>query len=171
VLALFGDIAMLEILIIAALSVMVFGRDLPKVAAQAFSKFQQARNALRQVWRDSGIGEEVRKMQRELEAGKRGLGSVNPKNVVRDAVRSVESEVRSPFEVSLDPLSNTEAGLAQGDASQADPQPSPPEPPGIVEPAGEAQRRPAWYPDSNDSCESASDQEEEQERAGEGEEN
>ena len=163
--ALFGDLSLLEVLVIAALSVMIFGRDLPRVAAQAFSRFQKARRALREVWRESGIGEEVRQMQREIDRGADALKKSNPRQLARKAVRDLEAEVHSPFESStssagpkpaVPPMANGEgnADAASGQAPRSTEggpdHESLEESSGPAEPAGEVQRRPPWYPQLSD---------------------
>lgn len=162
----------MEILVIAALAVMVFGRDLPRVAAQAYSKFQKARRALMSVWRESGIGEEMRQMQREIDRGTQELRKVSPQGLIRDTVQDVESQIKSPFESSGEgefpetgdseaaqpesmdrgtPQDPAEASSAQewptsGFGAGLNPDGSrEPDP----EPTGEAARRPPWYPETS----------------------
>ncbi len=135
----------MEILVIAALSVMVFGRDLPRVAAQAYSRFQKVRRALMQVWRDSGIGEEMRQMQREIDRGTEAIRRASPKELARKTLKDVEAEVKSPFE-----------SASVEDQREVRPEPPPEEELGAgartlaeepEEPAGESERRPPWYPE------------------------
>ena len=81
-LALFGNLDITEILVIALFAVMIFGRNLPRVAAQAVTHVSRARKALQQVWRESGIGEEVREVQREIEASTRKLKDADPRRAL-----------------------------------------------------------------------------------------
>lgn len=65
--AIFGNLDIGELLLIAAAAVIIFGRNLPRVAAQAIVNLQRARRHLQSIWRDSGIGAEMRDLQRKIE--------------------------------------------------------------------------------------------------------
>ena len=60
-----------ELLLVVLISVMVFGRDLPQVAAKAFVQLQKLRRGVSEVWRETGISDEMRKLQREMEENDR----------------------------------------------------------------------------------------------------
>jgi len=169
VLAIFSDFAFTELLVIAAISVMVFGRDLPRVAAKAIVQFQKARRALQSVWRESGISDEVRRVQREMEQTADSVRSAAPTGLARDAFRDIEKDVRDidvestpPVEAAPEPPLPPSAtapalGVSMDDVESRSPEPpaeataeSAPEPPEIDEPAGEAERRAAWYPKDED---------------------
>ena len=141
-LALFTDLHFTELLVIAALSVMVFGRDLPRVLAKGVVQFQRLRRAMQQVWRESGISEEVRKVQREMENAAREVRDATPESPVeaaRDELkRVVEAEPAAP-------------AASAGERESAEAEGGPPEPiEEEQEPAGEASRRAAWYPRPED---------------------
>lgn len=136
-LALFGNLDITEILVIALFAVMIFGRNLPRVAAQAVTHVSRARKALQQVWRESGIGEEVREVQREIEASTRKLKDVDPRRSLDRSVRELETEVRTPAKPDLDPgTPDPDAARAEGSVFEA----------GAEEPEAERSRVPAWYP-------------------------
>jgi hypothetical protein len=152
VIALFGNLSMLEVAFVAACSVMIFGRNLPRVAAQIFTHFQKARKALQTVWRDSGIGEEIRQVQREMERTAQTLREASPDAIARDAMREVETDLRRAGGSAVKaPVESSEPEAA----SEID-QPSDSEPDETAneestdEPAAEASRRPPWYPDPTD---------------------
>lgn len=94
---------MLELALIAAGSVMIFGRNLPKVAAQGYTHFQRARKALQAVWRESGIGEEIRQVQQEMNRTAETLRKVSPHAIARDAMRDLEDDVRAPVAAASGP--------------------------------------------------------------------
>ncbi|MAF65025.1 MAG: hypothetical protein CMJ84_05105 [Planctomycetes bacterium] len=129
-LAFFGDIAAVEVLLVAAVAVMVFGKDLPQVAAKVFVQVQKLRRSVSQVWRESGMSQEIRKLQRELDQAKRDLRHDLPRSeeLVADARRASE-EVERAFH--LGPVDGEEGGTASEarEGEQA-----------CDEPAGEAQR-------------------------------
>lgn len=176
VLAIFSDFAFTELLVIAAIAVMVFGRDLPRVAAKAIVQFQKARRALQSVWRESGISEEVRRVQREMEQATEGARSASPTGLARDAFKGIEKDVRdigvestSPSPDAAEPpippaaavpalgmtVDEVESRSPEAQAFEAEPEaaessPDPAEPPAPDEPAGEAERRAVWYPKDED---------------------
>jgi Sec-independent protein translocase protein TatA len=81
-LALFGDLGVQELLLVAVAAVMIFGKRLPEVAGQAFAHFQKLRRTLSQMWRETGIDDELRRIQRDLdrdESKKRRLSAPPPK--------------------------------------------------------------------------------------------
>jgi len=149
VIAIFGNLSLLEVVVIAALSVIIFGRDLPRVAAQAVTHVTRARRALQKVWRESGIGDEIRQVQREIEVSSTKLGGLSPQQLVRDTVQDIDSEVRR----SLDEAP-PEVGAPDPEPGVADEPTEDPDAGRADEPAGEQSRRPPWYPESRDSLES-----------------
>lgn len=156
VLALFTDLSFSELLVIAALSVMVFGRDLPRVAARGIVQFQRIRRALQQVWRESGISEEVRRVQRDVERAAREARDAVPEDPITGAVRGVRDELERGPEPAGSPgapatlAGAPEEGWVHAQAGEADEPTTDAEPAPDAEPAGEAERRAAWYPRAED---------------------
>lgn len=158
--ALFGNLSLLEIVLIAALSVMIFGRNLPRTAAQLYSQFVRARRALRAVWQDSGLGEEFRQVHREMERTADTVREQSPDVLVRDMVRDVEEQVQKPgvSTASGDASDSPGTFLAPGAELAADRSIKSQDEAPIEEGADgsatpeepEAPARPPWYPDSND---------------------
>jgi len=145
--ALFGDLALMEILVIVALAVMVFGRDLPRVAAKAYSQVQKARRALTSVWRESGVGEEFRRLQRELDREAQEVRRHDPRELARDATRRVEEEVlsaRRAAEQAVEGVAAEESG-SQSSSQAGEEEASD----SVEEPTEEARRRPPWYPETH----------------------
>ncbi len=136
-LALFGNLDITEILVIALFAVMIFGRNLPRVAAQAVTHVSRARRALQQVWRESGIGEEVREVQREIEASTRKLKDADPRRALDRSVRELDAEIRSTKQPELDP-GTPDPDAARAEDSVLDG--------GSQEPEAERNRVPSWYP-------------------------
>lgn len=66
-LALFGDLGFQELLLVAVAAVMIFGKRLPEVAGQAYGQFQKLRRSLTHMWRETGIDEELRRIQRDVD--------------------------------------------------------------------------------------------------------
>lgn len=156
--AIFGNLAILEVLFIAAVAVMIFGRNLPRVAAQMYTHFQRARRALLAVWRESGIGDEIRQVQREMDRTAAALKQANPMNIAKESMQKVEASIRDPFqedEHAPDELQSGEESLSEDtsevDESVAEEQArvAEEEEDSVDEPAGEASRRPSWYPDTD----------------------
>jgi Sec-independent protein translocase protein TatA len=66
VLSLIGNIAPMEVLLIAILAVIVFGKRLPSVAGQVYAQFRRARGTLDRLRRESGIEQELRDIERSV---------------------------------------------------------------------------------------------------------
>jgi Sec-independent protein translocase protein TatA len=67
VFAIFEDVGLSEILVLGIAGVLLFGKRLPEVASQAGAQLVKFRRALQQVKAESGIDQEVRKIQRVIE--------------------------------------------------------------------------------------------------------
>ncbi len=65
-LALFGNLAPLEILVILVIAVLVFGKDLPQAASRAYAQIRRLRNAVDDLRRDTGIDRELRNIERSV---------------------------------------------------------------------------------------------------------
>ena len=65
-LALIGNIAPFEVLVIAMLAVIIFGKRLPEVAGKAYAQFRRAREGLDRLRRESGIDREMREIERSV---------------------------------------------------------------------------------------------------------
>ena len=60
------NIGLPELTVIAALAVVIFGRRLPQVAAEAYRQIVRLRQAIEKVRRDSGIDRELRDIEYEV---------------------------------------------------------------------------------------------------------
>ena len=67
-LALIGNLDLMELLVIAAAALMIFGRRLPEVAVRAAAQVVKVRRTLAQTWREAGIEDEIRKVKREIDS-------------------------------------------------------------------------------------------------------
>jgi Sec-independent protein translocase protein TatA len=161
--ALFGNLSLWEIMFIAAISVMIFGRNLPRMLAQLYTHFIRARRGLQAVWKDSGLGEEFRQVQREMERTADTLREQAPEKVVRDMVQGVEEQVQeagAPPKNPETPASATPtsppdlfqapgAQLAEERSRQSE-EASSSEPAETPEPPQESSPKPPWYPSNDD---------------------
>jgi Sec-independent protein translocase protein TatA len=87
VLALFANLSLPELFVIALAGIMVFGRNLPTIAVKAAAQFSKARRALNKIWRETGVQDEFRRMQREMREAE---------YEVRDAARrAVDAEIEA----------------------------------------------------------------------------
>ena len=66
-LALFGNLDILEIVVIFAVAIMVFGKDLPQVAMRGAAQLMKLRREVTRMWREAGLEEELRKVRRDIE--------------------------------------------------------------------------------------------------------
>ncbi len=62
-LALFESIGGVELVIVGIAALLVFGKDLPKVAADAGAQLSKLRRGLDGAWRDTGLEREVRQIR------------------------------------------------------------------------------------------------------------
>ncbi len=79
--ALLGNFGVLELVLIAVVAVLVFGKDLPQAASKAYMQVRKLRNAVDDLRRDSGIERELRDIERtvreaEWEARRKAAGPV-----------------------------------------------------------------------------------------------
>lgn len=62
-LALFESLGGIELLVVGIGALLLFGKDLPRVAADAAAQFTKFRRSLDSTWRDSGLEREVRQIR------------------------------------------------------------------------------------------------------------
>jgi len=135
-LALFGNLSPLELLLIALAAIMIFGRNLPQIAVKAAVQFSKARRNLNKVWRETGVQDEFRRMQREMRAAE---------YEVRDATRrAVDAEIAAEEEEA----DESEGGFEGAEHDAPYQEESEQEDSGETsdEPAGEAERRAEPHP-------------------------
>jgi len=84
--ALIGNLNLLEIAIIVAAAVMIFGRNLPRVIAEVLTHLAKAKRAMRDMWRETGIEDEMRKVQGEMRRAQASLPTkIDPATIAREA--------------------------------------------------------------------------------------
>lgn len=64
--ALITNITFLEVVVIGAVAVMVFGKDLPQVVMRALAQLSKLRREVQRMWRDAGLEEELRRVQQDI---------------------------------------------------------------------------------------------------------
>ena len=64
--ALFESLGGFELLVVGIGALLLFGKDLPKVAADAGAQFTKIKRSLNATWRDSGLEREVRQIRESL---------------------------------------------------------------------------------------------------------
>ncbi len=156
--AIIGNIELTELLIILMVAVMIFGRNLPRVAAQVVSNVAKARRALQKVWRESGIGDEIRDVQREIDISARRLRDADPRTAFRGASQEIEAAVQAPVTTNAEEATDDPdygraeaAAQAEGEAvggTEGEAQGEADTDPPADEPEAERERRPPWYPDN-----------------------
>jgi Sec-independent protein translocase protein TatA len=97
VLAILGNVNLFEFIVILAVALMIFGKRLPEIAMRAVAQLARARRALSELWRQAGLEEELRRVQRELDAEKRKIerGFANPADELREIGRDLDRERRA----------------------------------------------------------------------------
>lgn len=85
-LAIFGNLDLVELVVIAAGAVLVFGRGLPEVTMRGVTQVMKLRRAVTQMWRDAGIEDELRRVRWDLEREARELKEVTTLDQPESAV-------------------------------------------------------------------------------------
>jgi Sec-independent protein translocase protein TatA len=62
-LALFESIGTFELVLVGLAALLLFGKDLPRVAAEAGAQFTKLRRSLDSTWKESGLEREVRQIR------------------------------------------------------------------------------------------------------------
>jgi len=94
VLALIGNLDLMEIVVIGAGALMIFGRRLPEVAIRAATQIAKLRRSVAQVWREAGMEEELRKVRRNIE---QDMPSTSHPGYAADrAFREIETKLKQP---------------------------------------------------------------------------
>lgn len=70
-LAFFGNLSGFELLLVVAIAILVFGRRLPEVAAHGAQRLIRLRRSMEAMWRDTGLSQEWRSLQREVDQVRR----------------------------------------------------------------------------------------------------
>lgn len=65
-LAFFTNIGLQELLVIAVIAVLIFGKDLPQAASKAYLQVRKLRGAVDDLRRESGIDREIRNLERSM---------------------------------------------------------------------------------------------------------
>jgi Sec-independent protein translocase protein TatA len=65
-LAFLTNIGLPELLVIAVLAVLIFGKDLPQAASKAYLQVRKLRGAVDDLRRESGIDREIRNLERSM---------------------------------------------------------------------------------------------------------
>jgi len=144
-LAFLSNLHFTELILIALVGIMIFGRKLPRLAVQIWAQLTKVRRSMNKVWRETGVQDEIRRMQREMREAE---------YKVRDAVRqAADAEEASEADEATDFEGAEHDGHYQ-EEGEGDSMPD--EEGELDEPEGEAARRaepppgPDPYPGSAD---------------------
>lgn len=66
-LAIFGSLAISELVLIGAVALMVFGGRLPEVVMRGAAQLMRVRKVVTRMWREAGLEQELRRVQWEIE--------------------------------------------------------------------------------------------------------
>ncbi|MFT4538895.1 MAG: Sec-independent protein translocase protein TatA [Planctomycetota bacterium] len=112
VLALIGNFDFTEVVVVAATSLILFGKRLPEVAMRAATQFMKVRRAVTKMWREAGLEDELRRVKREVDSANLPKFT-SPQKAVKDATRrymqDLERDVEAPV-VSGEHENDTAAG-------------------------------------------------------------
>lgn len=136
-LALIGNLDTFELLVVVIAAVLVFGKRLPQVAAQAGAQIGKLRRQLDSAWRDSGVDKEVREVQRSIDT----LRDAIPRDLSAGSLaRTAANEFQRRVEINQSRLEETASATAEAAAGTTPrvPLPEPSVPPVPVAPASPA---------------------------------
>lgn len=124
VIGLIGNLDTTELLIVLVGAVLVFGKRLPEVAAQAGSQLSKLRRTLDDAWKESGVDKEVRDMQRSIESIRDAVPrDLSAASIARTAATKfqarVEANQRTSEETAAELAAATQDGASAGAASDA----------------------------------------------------
>lgn len=115
--ALFDNLGTFELILCGVAGLLVFGRRLPEVAAQAGSTLAKFKKSLDGAVAESGVENEIRKIQQALPT------DVSVRDVARAAAKKMESRMREvgapPLEADPAGAGATPSGSASSDAASA----------------------------------------------------
>jgi TatA/E family protein of Tat protein translocase len=120
VLAIYDNIGTIEMVIVAVVALLLFGKKLPEVASQAGSTISKFRRGLDGAIHDSGVEKEIRKIKEALPS------DMSVRNAARIAARKFEDRVREVVEAPAEDAAagsattGAAAGAAAGAAPPAD---------------------------------------------------
>jgi Sec-independent protein translocase protein TatA len=86
-LALIGNLDFFEVILILVVSVVVFGDRLPEVAMKAAAHLVKLRRTVMQMWREAGLEDELRRVQREINLDVKKLP--NPRQYIEQKVEGL----------------------------------------------------------------------------------
>lgn len=157
-LALIGNLDTTELLVVLFAAILVFGRRLPQVAAQAGQQLGKLRRTLDSAWKESGADSEMRDVQRSIQsirdAVPRDLSAASiartaatefQRRVEANALNEEEAVRRRAEPVATEPTP-TEPASAASIAPSIAPMPSPTRSADVAKPADEGSTAPPMPP-------------------------
>lgn len=127
-LAFFGNLAPSEVLVLAVIAVLVFGKRLPEVAGRGYTQLRRWRQSLDQLRRETGIDRELRNIGHEVDDAARRARIEDDLAEARAAevkpAEPVEAEPIEPEPIEPEP-GEAKAVEAEPDESSAEPEKSP----------------------------------------------
>ena len=128
-LALFGPLGATEMIVIAIVAILVFGKNLPEVIGQVAAFVARARRSLTDLRRETGIDREIREARRAVEETVPNIGEW------KSPSRALDRRVREAIDIDGD-LAGDPAGGAStlpdpersGEKPEAAPEPLEPRP-------------------------------------------
>lgn len=95
-LALIGNLHIMEIVLVIVVAIMIFGRRLPQVAARAAVELGRLRRSMQHMWRETGIEKEIRDVQAEVR--NTVPRDVRPQDLARIASDEILGEIEAQEE-------------------------------------------------------------------------
>jgi Sec-independent protein translocase protein TatA len=152
-LALIGNLDTTELIVVFVAAILIFGRKLPQVAAQAGSQLGKLRRTLDSAWRDSGVDKEVREMQRSIESIRDAVPrDLSPASIARTAATEFQRRVERQAaltEPATPAQPSADEPVRAKDSVEEAPQPAPPGPTGWSAPVAPPPATEGTSPDAS----------------------
>jgi Sec-independent protein translocase protein TatA len=112
-LALIGNLDTTELLVVLVAAILIFGKRLPEVAAQAGAQLGKLRRTLDSAWKEAGVDREVREMQRSLETLRDAVPrDLSPATLARTAASEFQRRVEAVQEPATAPNASSDVSDA-----------------------------------------------------------
>ena len=119
-LAFFGNLAPSEVLVLAVIAVLVFGKRLPEVAGRGYTQLRRWRQSLDQLRRETGIDRELHNIKYQVDDAAR---RARIEDDLAEA-RAREAETAQAVERRTEPMTSDEEEEVEADASNTEPEKS-----------------------------------------------
>ena len=113
-LALFGNLNLMELVVIAGVALLVFGGRLPEVLIRGARHVGKLRRSLEKIWREAGIEQEMRDLRREIDVSAQTMSGAQ-----KSVHTALDPYTAKSFQPSFDPAAEAGGDPVVSEAEQA----------------------------------------------------